>query len=42
MSSDTRGAATAMAAISGHFHSFHITMKAREVVTAMVPETAMP
>ncbi len=38
----TSGAATAMAAISGHFHSFHMTMKAREVVTAMVPETAMP
>ncbi len=41
-SSATSGAATAMAAISGHFHSFHMTMKARDVVTAMVPETAMP
>ncbi len=36
------GAATRIARARGQRHSFHMTMKAREVVTAMVPETAMP
>ncbi len=36
------GAATTAATGAGHFHSFHMTMKASEVSTDMVAETAMP
>ncbi len=36
------GAATAAAPQIGHFHSFHMTMKASDVSTDMVAETAMP
>ncbi len=36
------GAIRAKAPASGHFHILRTTMKAREVVTAMVPVTARP